>query len=462
MSAKSISAIAASAVSFVGILFTISSRAQNVSAPSLADQLKTQYKLVKLSADSNIAEEGTVLVIHGEGIFGVPAGSTYSCPSMYVDGALHAPSADDKLHCGKEFRELKTGEKVYPLRIDVDTKKNRVSLLVVECGSCNGLPQSASYKALVVFQYPNGYMAAAEVSQIEDVINQVVPIDSGTSDPEPRQNDSSGLTNSDIIKLAKAKLPDSVIIAKIKSSSCDFDTSTDALIKLKQAGVSDSVLQAMVEAPPPKQPEETKPSEPNCSDYPACISSGNVSLGSAHWDDALAAFQAASSLDGSKADAWEGMGNAHLGATRMGEATAMWDKALVAGGPLTFPACHIRGFNTCEWGNLILGPKNVSFTLSAGQQLFAAQPTQVLSPHAYQYPAAEGQASPQIVVLSLKAGGKNYRFHMIPFGVACNSGPTVVRVVCPDEGSAQAFAISNYISQAIPKLASGALAGASK
>jgi len=56
------------------------------------------------------------------------------------------------------------------------------------------------------------------------------------------------LTNDDVIKMVQVKLGDGVIIAKIKSSACKFDTGTDALIKLKQAGVSDSVMQAMTEA----------------------------------------------------------------------------------------------------------------------------------------------------------------------------------------------------------------------
>ena len=57
------------------------------------------------------------------------------------------------------------------------------------------------------------------------------------------------LTNVDVIRMVKAGLPDSVIIAKIKSSKCKFDTSTDGLVKLKQAGLSNPVLQAVVEAP---------------------------------------------------------------------------------------------------------------------------------------------------------------------------------------------------------------------
>ena len=47
--------------------------------------------------------------------------------------------------------------------------------------------------------------------------------------------------------MVEVKLADSVIIAKIRSSSPMFDTSTDTLIKLKQAGVSDAVIHVMTE-----------------------------------------------------------------------------------------------------------------------------------------------------------------------------------------------------------------------
>lgn len=56
------------------------------------------------------------------------------------------------------------------------------------------------------------------------------------------------LTNADVIKMVQAKLGDAVIISEIKHSTCKFDTSPDALIQLKQAGVSDKVLEAMTEA----------------------------------------------------------------------------------------------------------------------------------------------------------------------------------------------------------------------
>ena len=56
------------------------------------------------------------------------------------------------------------------------------------------------------------------------------------------------LKNEDIVKMAKAGLDDALIIAKIDSSKCQFDTSTDALIQLKQSGVSAAVLKAIMGA----------------------------------------------------------------------------------------------------------------------------------------------------------------------------------------------------------------------
>jgi hypothetical protein len=43
-------------------------------------------------------------------------------------------------------------------------------------------------------------------------------------------------------------IDDATIISKIGSSKCQFDTSTDALIQLKQGGVSAAVLKTMVGA----------------------------------------------------------------------------------------------------------------------------------------------------------------------------------------------------------------------
>jgi hypothetical protein len=63
------------------------------------------------------------------------------------------------------------------------------------------------------------------------------------------------LTNETVAAMAKAGLGTSVIVAKIRSSPSDFDVSVDALIRLKQDGVDDEVINAMIEAgEPPSNP----------------------------------------------------------------------------------------------------------------------------------------------------------------------------------------------------------------
>src|SRR2546422_225798 len=67
------------------------------------------------------------------------------------------------------------------------------------------------------------------------------------------------LTNKDVVKMFKASLPADVIVQAIRSSMPDFDLSADGLIALKQDGVPDSIIQAMLtrSAPPETQPAQT-------------------------------------------------------------------------------------------------------------------------------------------------------------------------------------------------------------
>ncbi|MEO8648596.1 MAG: hypothetical protein ABI539_05460 [Acidobacteriota bacterium] len=56
------------------------------------------------------------------------------------------------------------------------------------------------------------------------------------------------MTNDEVISLAKAGLSPALIVNKIRTSKSNFDLSTDSLIKLKQAGVHDDIVAAMLEA----------------------------------------------------------------------------------------------------------------------------------------------------------------------------------------------------------------------
>ena len=62
------------------------------------------------------------------------------------------------------------------------------------------------------------------------------------------------LTNQDVLKMLAAKLPESVILAKIQGSEVKFDISTDAIIELNKQGVSERVLVAIL-TPKPASPD---------------------------------------------------------------------------------------------------------------------------------------------------------------------------------------------------------------
>ncbi len=95
------------------------------------------------------------------------------------------------------------------------------------------------------------------------------------------------LKNKDVVELLKTGLSAEVVIAKIKTTACNFDTSPDALKQLKADGVADAVILAMVQAPvaaPQKEREaendsvsaisSTKSTPPSAPGYAKCGEGG--------------------------------------------------------------------------------------------------------------------------------------------------------------------------------------------
>jgi hypothetical protein len=66
------------------------------------------------------------------------------------------------------------------------------------------------------------------------------------------------LTNSQVVDMLKAGLAAEIVVAKIKASQCQFDTSPTGLKQLKDASVPDSVILAMIESGAKPTVEEPK------------------------------------------------------------------------------------------------------------------------------------------------------------------------------------------------------------
>lgn len=75
------------------------------------------------------------------------------------------------------------------------------------------------------------------------------------------------LTNQKVVEMVKTGFSEQLVIAKIKSSKNSFDTSTTAIKQLKTAGVSDTVILAMVEKGSSKETADTT-SNTNASNQP--------------------------------------------------------------------------------------------------------------------------------------------------------------------------------------------------
>jgi Bacterial SH3 domain len=70
-----------------------------------------------------------------------------------------------------------------------------------------------------------------------------------SQDAQTQKAPAKPLTNGDVLDMLKAGLSQEIVIAKIRGSSCEFDTSPGTLKALKAANIPDAVILAMVEAP---------------------------------------------------------------------------------------------------------------------------------------------------------------------------------------------------------------------
>jgi hypothetical protein len=166
-------------------------------APTLQEQLAAQYKLVKMGSDTSgysVVDRGTLLAIQKGGILAVPYGDQSVLSTKYEDGTIHGPSGlavvGRKSIMGRFGKEQQThlfavGDKVYPMKIDVNLAKDSVTVGIVACDTCNKTDPPTYNKANVVFQFPKGALASADglaVEAVEKVIGQVLLISDDAQD----------------------------------------------------------------------------------------------------------------------------------------------------------------------------------------------------------------------------------------------------------------------------------------
>jgi hypothetical protein len=184
----------------MGVILTTLVPYSLAQAPTLQEQLAAQYKIVRMGSDTSgysVVEKGTLLAIQKGGILAVPYADQAVLPSKYEGGSIHGPSGVSlmgrKSIMGRFGKEQTThlfqvGDKVYPMKIDVNVAKDTVSMSVVACDTCNKTDPPTYNKAQVVFQFPKGSLVKASAGEVEDIIGQVLSI----SEEEQQQGGDQG------------------------------------------------------------------------------------------------------------------------------------------------------------------------------------------------------------------------------------------------------------------------------
>jgi hypothetical protein len=169
------------AVSVICAAISISSAVAQSASPAVADQLRA-YKIVKLAEDSNglaVVQPGTVLTLLQGGLLAVPPANVVNCSAKFQNGQMKAAGGFCAAMVKDVSRYFQSGEKVYPLKIDVNVKKEEISFKVVACDACNGVDPSF-YKSEVVFQFPKGFLETAQPGAVQQTIAQVFSTDEGS------------------------------------------------------------------------------------------------------------------------------------------------------------------------------------------------------------------------------------------------------------------------------------------
>jgi len=162
--------------------------AKSAGPASLADQLTTKFKLVKLGSRGQVVlDPGTVLTVQKGGLVGFHPWLPKVCPSSYKDGKMNSPNSWCLMAARDVTHDLTKGEKVYVENIDVDRKNDKIEFKIVECDSCNG--NRSVYTATLEFHFSKGQLKSTDVDKITGVIGEVFAVDAPEETTQPAKTE---------------------------------------------------------------------------------------------------------------------------------------------------------------------------------------------------------------------------------------------------------------------------------
>ena len=145
------------------------------------------YRLTALGEDSGgiaVLQTGDIFSIRAAGILGVPP-QNITCATTYQNGSWHKVSG----FCAGLVREVSAffqpGLKVYITKVDVNLKKEKISLRLVACDACNNTDPPSYYKSELVLEFEKGYLETARPEVVRGLVAQVIALDQGGAQRQP-------------------------------------------------------------------------------------------------------------------------------------------------------------------------------------------------------------------------------------------------------------------------------------
>ncbi|MFZ1972894.1 MAG: hypothetical protein WAU89_08610 [Candidatus Acidiferrales bacterium] len=151
----------------------------------------------------------------------------------------------------EELGKLRCGEKIAVVArnddyTEVQTEDGRIGWVINSDLSASAPPPQEVYTFGLTAQRKVDEVQPAEVPHEQLVAARTV---AAPAPPVPAAQPASLITNVNVMKMQGDHSGPDEIIAKISSSRCDFDTTPAGIHRLKQAGVSDRIVLAMLHAP---------------------------------------------------------------------------------------------------------------------------------------------------------------------------------------------------------------------
>jgi hypothetical protein len=189
----------------------------------------------------------------------------------------------------------------------------------------------------------------------------------------------------------------------------------------------------------------------SCGDFSGCMRSAMTAYKSRDWGTASTDLKEAASQNPSSGEPWVWLGRIVLTdgqPHRQSDLSDAWDKALSLESRIMIGACHELTLRPCERGDLVLSINSIAFMVHGNDAEISVPPGDVEPGKVF------NNAGAAHVTYSFKAEGKNFVVDFFPPGIQCNVN---LMVQCPPAGISKQLLLAQYVSESLPKLASGSL-----